>query len=132
MRVPKPSMPSGRRVWMAIVFATIIVLGLVVLPTRNWVGQRSDIAEAEAELSELTRTNDELQARIDHLSDPDTVERQARELYGYVYPGEESYTVPPRGKIVVDLPKVWPFNRLQDPLDRVAQRRAVRIDAVAK
>jgi len=113
---------------------SVLVLfgGTILLPARSWFGQRSQLASAEAQLRQLDAANSKLAARIEDLSRDDTVERQARELYGFVYPGQESYTVPPRGAPKISLPAVWPFDRLTDPLTRAAQRRAVPEDQIAR
>jgi len=114
----------SRRVAIGLGVVVVLFVGVVVLPTRSWFDQRGALAAAESERQTLQSSNSELQERIDRLSDDATVERQARELYGYVYPGEESYTVPPAGPATIALPPGWPFDRITEPLRRAAQRRA--------
>jgi hypothetical protein len=108
----------------------VVFVGVVVLPTRTWFAQRADLAAAKAERDELEAANKQLAEKIEVLGDPDTIEQQARELYGYVYPGQESYTVPPGGEPEIQLPQVWPFDQLQDPLQRAAERKAAPDSAV--
>lgn len=126
-------MNSRRRVAAGLALgAAVLFGGVVLLPTRSWLGQRSEMAAAEVELAQLDSSNASLSAKIGDLSKPDTVERQARELYGFVYPGQESYTVPQRGAPHIELPPLWPFDRLSEPLNRAAQRRSVTEDLVAR
>jgi len=117
-------LPRGRALWAIVAIAGVLFVGVVVLPTRTWISQRSDLSSAEAERDELVAANEQLAEKIEELSDPETIEQQARELYGYVYPGQESYTVPPEGAPDIQLPDEWPFDRLQDPLQRAAERKA--------
>ena len=70
----------------------------------------------------LDASNGRLAEKIDHLSDKSSIERQAREQFGFVDVGEESYTVPPGSSPTVNLPPVWPFDLLQDPVARAAAR----------
>ena len=124
-------MKSRRRIVIGVGVSLVIVfVGVVLLPTRAWFGQRAETASAQAELRQLDSSNAALSQKIARLSQPNTVEQQARELYGLVYPGQESYTVPPRGAPTVNLPKEWPFDRLAEPLERAAQRKAVPDDQV--
>jgi cell division protein FtsB len=119
--------PRRRRVgrWLA-VLAVVSVLGfVVVIPARTWVDQNLAMRDATAELERIERTNRELSDKIQRLSQDDAIERQAREQFGLVYPGEEPYTVLDPGAATVNLPRVWPFDRLQDPLARAAARQGV-------
>jgi cell division protein FtsB len=105
----------------------VVVLGVlvasVVLPTTTWFGQRRALDQASAQLRQLESSNSRLAAKIDKQSDNSSVERQAREQFGFVMPGEESYIVPGSPPPVVNLPQVWPFNLLQDPIARAAARQ---------
>jgi cell division protein FtsB len=116
--------PRSRMTWAIVAIVAVVFVGVVVLPTRAWFAQRSDLGAAKAERNELEAGNAKLAEKIETLADPGTIEQQARELYGYVYPRQESYTVPPGGAPQIDLPKVWPFDQLQDPLQRAAERKA--------
>ena len=79
-------------------------------------GQRNDIAQAQDQLSELQRENHQLEARVDTLSSKSLIEHEARESFGWVYPRDEVYNVTPAPPLVVNLPAVWPFTELQQPL----------------
>lgn len=127
--VPEPVDPATlarnrrRRLLLgAVVSFAIMFVGVVVLPTRAWFGQQRDIAAAQAELRQVRRDNDKLERQVASLSDDSAIERQARRDLGLVRPGEESYTVTALPTPVVNLPDVWPFNLLQEPLAEAAQR----------
>jgi hypothetical protein len=76
-----------------------------------------------AQLRQLEASNRALAHKIDRLSSDDAIERQAREQFGLVYPGEEPYTVLASPAPSVNLPRTWPFDILQDPLARAAARQ---------
>jgi len=75
------------------VLVVIMALATNVLPLRQIVSQRQDIAAAEQALAELTASNDALEAHVEALQTPTEVERIAREDLGYVRPGEEAFVV---------------------------------------
>lgn len=106
----------------AVVSFAIMFVGVVVLPTRAWFGQQGDIAAAQAELRQVRHDNDKLERQVARLSDDAAIERQARRDLGLVKPGEESYTVTALPSPVVNLPDVWPFTLLQEPLAEAAKR----------
>lgn len=112
-----------RRLVLGVVVSfAIMFVGVVVLPTRAWFGQQRDIASAQAELRQVRHENDKLERQVARLSDDAAIERQARRDLGLVKPGEESYTVTALPTPVVNLPDVWPFNLLQEPLAKAAER----------
>ena len=51
-------------------------------------------------------------------TDPDEIERLAREEYGMVLPGEKPYRMLPAPEEPVDLPDTWPFTGAEDWLNR--------------
>jgi hypothetical protein len=102
-----------------------VLLSFVAVPTRSMLEQQLGVRRASAELSELQTSNEDLREKLDEVLQDDAIERQAREQFGLVYPGEESYTVPPAPVPDVNLPRGWPFELLQDPLSRSADRRRV-------
>jgi cell division protein FtsB len=112
----------GRLVLAAVAALALVVVGVVYLPTRTWFGQQDELDRTPAQLARVRAGNDRLAHKIDRLSDASSIEEQARQQYGLVLPGEESYTVPPASKPVVNLPPVWPFDRLQDSIARAAAR----------
>jgi len=103
------------------VLATALLLAVLVVgvfPTRRYLDQRAAIASASTDLQQQTATNDTLQAQADRLQTDQEIERQAREQYGLVKPGEEAYHVLPAPQDPLKVPDVWPFSRLQQRLDR--------------
>lgn len=81
--------------------ALLLVLGVIVLlyipPAVRWVEQHQAAERQSAELDELRREHDELEARLESLRGPDAVEREARRL-GMVRVGE-------RAVVIEDLPE---------------------------
>lgn len=76
---------------------TLLLVGLAVVtnvvPYRQIVEQKRQVAEAAAELAALQEENAILTARRDALQTPVEIERLAREKLGYVRPGEIAYVV---------------------------------------
>jgi cell division protein FtsB len=112
-----------RLVLTTLVAVALVVVGVVYLPTRTWFGQQEELDRSQAELRKLERGNAALGRKIDRLSDASSIEEQARQQYGFRLPGEESYAVPPGKPYEVNLPPVWPFEQLQDPVARAAARQ---------
>ncbi|MBP6728553.1 MAG: septum formation initiator family protein [Microthrixaceae bacterium] len=110
----------ARLLRVGLVAAVALVVGVLVLPGRLWFGQRAELSRAEAQLSALDRSNDALDKRVDQLNSNAAIEREAREELGLVYPRDELYTLTTPPAPVVNLPKVWPFNRVQDALAKAA------------
>ena len=108
-----------RFVGPALVVATLGgVLFVGVFPTRTFMDQRSAIAEAQAELDDVTSVNARLEERIAALETDAEIERIARKEYNLVYPGQESYAILPPPEAPVVLPSAWPFSALADDLGR--------------
>jgi cell division protein FtsB len=108
-----------RLVWPAVfAVAFVVVLVVAVFPTRTYLAQRASTAEAEARLAELEEQNHALERRIESLGEPEEIERLAREEFGLVMPGEEAYHILPLPADDVELPDVWPFERLNDRFER--------------
>jgi len=105
---------------IALVFAIFVVLGVLVMPGRLWVGQRNDIAQAQEQLDELKAENRRLTVKVDRLGSAALIEHAARENFGWVHPRDEVYTIPPAPPLRVELPEVWPFGLLQEPLAEAA------------
>jgi cell division protein FtsB len=112
------------------VFAAVAA-GVVVLPARTWVSQQIELRSSKAQLQQLEKSNAALSRRIDDLGSDGSIERQAREQFGLVYPGEEPYTVLASPPPSVNLPRAWPFDLLQDPLQRAAARQPAEGASVA-
>ena len=107
-----------RLAWPLVLTALVCVtLGLGVFPTRTYLEKKQEVSLAQQQVDNLTRENDEKQARVDTLHTDAEIEAIAREEYSLVKPGEESYAVIPPPEEPVQLPDAWPFNLLQTGLD---------------
>jgi cell division protein FtsB len=98
-RVKMPKLGLGPQI---VVF--LLILGLLgamaIEPTRKLMDQRTRIDQATAELEQVNRSNQRLQARIERLQDPDYVDQLARSQAGLVKPGEIAFVVMPPGRPV--------------------------------
>lgn len=78
----------------AILALVVCALALtVVVPLRNYVSQRQELAAVTQRQEALAGDVAALQAERARLSDPAEVEAQARSRLGYVLPGEVPYVV---------------------------------------
>lgn len=86
-----------RRPLMLLAPAALLVVALAlatnVLPLRQIMAQRQEVADTEARFDALAAENDALDAKVDALGTPVEIERIAREELGYVRPGETAYVV---------------------------------------
>ena len=86
-----------RRVAVVAFTLALVVVGAAVLtnvvPYRQIVEQRRQVAAATSELEGLRSENALLAAQRDSLQRPVEIERLAREKLGYVRPGEVGYVV---------------------------------------
>lgn len=98
-----------------------LVAGVLVIPVGTWVDQQRDIEQAAAQLRDLRRENDVLEDNVARLGSRDSIEGRARRDFGLAQPGDETYAVAPALPPSVDLPDVWPFDRLEEPLTRAAR-----------
>ena len=90
-RPPRRSRLTGRAALLALVVCSLVVA--LAYPMRQWVTQRSDIADQR---HQTERAREEMQLLLDRkarLEDPAYVEQQAREHLHYVRPGEIGYSV---------------------------------------
>jgi cell division protein FtsB len=74
----------------------LVVCALVVAlayPMRQYVAQRSQIADQRKQAEEAQKRVDELREQKARWQDPEYVKSQAREHLHYVMPGETDYTV---------------------------------------
>jgi hypothetical protein len=110
----------GRLLRLGLAVGVCAVLGVLVMPTRLWFGQRTDIAQASAQLKGLKQENKDLRSRVRRLGSSTLIEHEAREGFGWVHVRDEAYTVTPAPPLSVSLPEVWPFDRLQKPLEDAA------------
>lgn len=115
---------AGRRGRAAVLVSFLVLMaGLIVVPVREYLAQRAEVAAQEAQLARLRAGNERLEARIQRLSDPAEIERIARRDYGLVRAGEESYSVLPPDTAGLVLPTAWPFDLLTNALRSSASRR---------
>ncbi len=115
-RAPRP----GRRIaiGLAVSFVLVLVLLLGVFPTRQWLDQRDELRDRQAELARQQEEQEQLEQRIAVLQTEEEVERMARDEFGMVRPGEDPYRVLPPAVPPVDLPDAWPFAGADDWLNR--------------
>jgi cell division protein FtsB len=72
-----------------------VLVGIVALyvgPARSYFVARGEAAEKSAEVQRLEHEHARLRARAKALTEPETLEREARRL-GYVKPGERAYVI---------------------------------------
>ena len=116
-RVPKEHPHRRRRilvaVWTSAVVAAAGLLLLLVLPTRAWLAQRSDIASAQQKLAVIEKENTKLEARLKALQTPEEIERVAREQYNLAGRGEQVFSVLPPPALT-NLPSGWPYNLVNE------------------
>ena len=78
----------------AVLALVVCALALtVVVPLRNYVAQRQELAAVTAQQQALSAEVDQLTQERAHLDDPEEVAAQARSRLGYVRPGEVPYVV---------------------------------------
>ncbi|MFK7919915.1 MAG: septum formation initiator family protein [Ilumatobacter sp.] len=87
-----------------------IALAVFVLPVGTWQDQSVDLEQRQAQLDELQRVNNELEAETLRLETDDGVREAAREDYGFVEVGEERSSILPMPALSTDLPDGWPYN----------------------
>jgi hypothetical protein len=87
------------RTRLAVAFiGSAVVIGLLavtVFPTRIWLRQRHDIADAQRRAHVLDHTNAALKRRVIDLQSDAAIERIAREQHNLVKPGEQAFAVLP-------------------------------------
>lgn len=99
-----------RRSAVAVFSLALLVVGAAVVtnvvPYRQILEQRRQVAAASAELEQIQEENSVLTAQRDALQTPVEIERLAREKLGYVRPGEVAYVVldPPPAPTTTTVP----------------------------
>lgn len=76
-------------------FALVAGMFVFVFPTRTWWSQRQQVNSARSQLELLHQQNDALTRQAKELRSDAEIKRRAREDFGYVMPGERSYTAIP-------------------------------------
>jgi cell division protein FtsB len=86
-----------RRPGAALATLLILLIGVAfltqVVPYRQIIESRQQVAAAHAELAALVEENSQLQADVAALQTDSEIEALAREKLGYVRPGEVAYVV---------------------------------------
>jgi cell division protein FtsB len=76
---------------LALLFTLFVIVLLYIRPVAHWVQQRSTAAHSQADLRDLQREHDRLEARLRQLSGTGAIEREARKM-GMVRRGERPYS----------------------------------------
>jgi len=96
-----PAMPGRNMLPQSRLARQVTILGLVLcavalsvaFPFKNYLQQRTDLAQAVVAQQDLEQQRDELLARKDALNDPDYVAAEARRRLQYVSPGDTVFVV---------------------------------------
>ncbi len=103
MPLRKLALAWTQRLWRPA--GTVIAVGLTLLITWHaingrhgisvWQQKRAEDRALQQEIKNLEQENAEMRQQIERLqSDPDAIEREARERLHYAKPGEVIYTLP--------------------------------------
>ncbi|MFF4222707.1 FtsB family cell division protein [Streptomyces sp. L500] len=90
-RPQRRSRLTGRAALLALVVCSLVVA--LAYPMRQWVTQRSDIADQRHRTEQAREKVKRLHEEKARLEDPAYVEQLAREHLHFVRPGETGYTV---------------------------------------
>jgi cell division protein FtsB len=77
---------------LALLFTLFVIVLLYIRPVAHWVQQRQTAAHSQADLRDMQRERDRLQARLRELSGPGAIEREARQM-GMVRRGERPFVI---------------------------------------
>lgn len=91
LRTPRRSRLTGRAALLVLVVCSLIVA--LAYPIREYVAQRSEIADQRREAREAKERVEELREERARWRDPAYVEQQARKHLHYLRPGEIGYTM---------------------------------------
>ena len=91
------------------VLVFVAVLGLGVVPFRDWLDQRETLGDLREQVAEIERQNRDYELRVDALNTDEEIERRARSEYNLVRSDEEAYAILPPPDEVVVIPGIWPF-----------------------
>lgn len=94
----------GRARVALIALALAAILFVFVFPTRSYLAQRRQVADAEQAVHVLREQNGKLEAEAQRLQTPGAIERMAREQFHMVYPGEQAYNVLPAAATTTTVP----------------------------
>ena len=99
----KKALARAQRWWRPAGTAIAVVLALMVTwhviygkhGVSVWQQKRAEDHQLQQQIKDLQQENAEMRKQIDHLkSDPDAIEREAREQLRYAKPGEVIYVLP--------------------------------------
>ena len=90
------------------VLVFVAVLGLGVVPFRDWLDQRETLGDLREQVAEIDRQNRDYELRVDALNTDEEIERRARSEYNLVRSDEEAYAILPPPDEVVVIPGIWP------------------------
>lgn len=93
LQSPRPRL-TGRAAFLLVVVTILVVVSMV--PLREYLGERSRVAELQLQAQLLEDANAKLQADIVRLHDPVELERLARACLGLVKPGEIAFVTTPK------------------------------------
>ena len=91
------------------VLVFVAVLGLGVVPFRDWLDQRETLGDLREQGAEIERQTRDYELRVDALNTDEEIERRARSEYNLVRSDEEAYAILPPPDEVVVIPGIWPF-----------------------
>ena len=86
----------GRARLALIALALAAFLFLFVFPTRSYLQQRRQVANAQHDVDVLKQQNQKLVVEAQKLQSNAEVERRARQEFNMAYPGEQVYKVLPK------------------------------------
>ncbi|MFG2286015.1 septum formation initiator family protein [Streptomyces sp. NPDC048595] len=90
-RPPRRNRLTGRAALLALVMCSLVVA--LAYPIRQYISQRSDIAEQRRKAQDAGAELDRLREQRARWQDPEYVRQQARRQLHYVMPGETGYLV---------------------------------------
>jgi cell division protein FtsB len=90
-RTPRRGRLTGRAALLALTVCALVVA--LAYPMRQYVAQRSQIAEQREQARQAQQRVERLQEEKARWADPEYVKAQAREQLHYVMPGETGYTM---------------------------------------
>ncbi|GAA2328619.1 septum formation initiator family protein [Streptomyces caniferus] len=124
-RPPRRNRLTGRAALLALVMCSLVVA--LAYPIRQYVSQRSDIADQRRKAQDAGAALDRLREQKARWQDPDFVRQQARRHLHYIKPGETGYIVQdgsragaaPKGPQAAQRP--W-YDNLWDTVDAADKR----------
>jgi Septum formation initiator len=106
--------------WSGLIALVLLGLGaLALLPTRAWLNQRTQIADAQRRLAAMQIENERMAAKVAGLQQPDDIAKEARSQFNLVRPNEASYAMLPAPlPTLASLPAQWPYTVIQQLVAR--------------